>query len=384
LRTQIDKLTTTLKQRDEEVRGLKAEVRVARRAEKAHAQTLAERAEQANQQNGMVASSSSSAGGTNGAGSGGNGSGNENGHDPVAMAALVEEKLQLQDLVFDLEVKLEEANDKVATMKREATAQGESHQRALQAARQENGSGVENGDRNNNNASSVSTTSGGSGEGGAADEASKMPLGFRGSFLADKAAQVQGSYVIHLCVCLSHIRNSLVQYFTRTLALYKYISCSDTRRRSETSVGGSRGPRRKQQWSRGKQQEHRPPHARSPRRAQDAVSSTVETGPHDHQGAGVGGDVSRTQRVRHPHLEEVHRRQGLHYRLQRIPRRAEGRAQGDCGVGPGQSSRRECIRRRDREQRGLDGHFGGAESTPAGPPAKDPLVECFAGHDRGL
>ena len=194
MRTQIDKLTSSLKQRDEEVRGLKAEVRVARRAEKAHAQTLAERAEQANQHSGaMVAASSSSS--TSGGGSGAsNGSGS--GHDPVAMAALTEEKLQLQDLVFDLEVKLEEANDKVATMKREATAQVESHQRALQAARQEVGS-VEGGSRNSSSgqegaASSQYTTSSGlgSGEGGAADEASKMPLGFRGAFLADKAAQV--------------------------------------------------------------------------------------------------------------------------------------------------------------------------------------------------
>lgn len=195
MRTQIDKLTSSLKQRDEEVRGLKAEVRVARRAEKAHAQTLAERAEQANQHSGAMVAASSSSSSTSGGGSGAsNGSGS--GHDPVAVAALTEEKLQLQDLVFDLEVKLEEANDKVATMKREATAQVESHQRALQAARQEVGSG-EIGSRNSRSgqegaASSQYTTSSGlgSGEGGAADEASEMPLGFRGAFLADKAAQV--------------------------------------------------------------------------------------------------------------------------------------------------------------------------------------------------
>ena len=66
-----------------QVRQLKAEVRVARRAEKTHAQTLA------------AAEANATPGG-----------GVEGGEGGAAVAALMEEKLELQDRVYDLEVRL--------------------------------------------------------------------------------------------------------------------------------------------------------------------------------------------------------------------------------------------------------------------------------------
>jgi hypothetical protein len=192
LRAQIDKLASSLKQRDEEVRGLKAEVRVARRAEKAHAQTLAEKAEAAAGASGAAAAAAS-----NSSSSSSSSSSEVAAQDAVATAALLAEKLQLQDLVFDLEVRLEEATDRLGADARAAAAQHKAHQRALVAARQEAATGAAQGGTPAGGTpaggAAAAGYGGGGGEGGGAEgEASGMPLGFRGAFLADKAAQVRG------------------------------------------------------------------------------------------------------------------------------------------------------------------------------------------------